>query len=156
MRTYEERHKWISFKIDLRKAPHDLWLNLGEATSKCEHISRVPLRPDTAQKLHQLYLAKGVAATTAIEGNSLSEADVLKAVEGKLKVPPSKEYLKQEVDNIIDACNAIGEQIAKGVLPALSLEVIKDYNRRVLDKLPAKEDVVPGQIRSHSVVVGNI
>lgn len=156
MRTYEETHKWISFKIDLRKASHDLWLNLGEASSKCEHISRVPLRPDTAQKLHQLYLAKGVAATTAIEGNSLSEADVLKAVEGKLKVPPSKEYLKQEVDNIIEACNAIGEKIVKRVLPLLSPEVINDYNERVLNKLPEKQDVVPGKIRGHSVVVGNI
>jgi Fic family protein len=156
MRTYEGTHKWISFKIDLRKAPHDLWLNLGEASSKCEHISRVPLRPDTAQKLHQLYLAKGVAATTAIEGNSLSEADVLKAVEGKLKVPPSKEYLKQEVDNIIEACNAISEQITKGILPPLSPEVIHDYNERVLNKLPAKEEVVPGKIRSHSVVVGSV
>ena len=116
----------------------------------------MPLRPDTAQKLHKLYLAKGVSATTAIEGNSLSEADVLKAVEGKLKVPPSKEYLKQEVDNMIGACNAIGEQIMKGVVPTLLPAVIKDYNKRILDKLPAKKDVVPGEIRGHSVVVGNV
>ena len=155
MRTYEQTHKWISFTIDLRATSHDFWMQLGEASSKCEHLSRVPLRPATAQKLHQLYLAKGVAATTAIEGNTLSEADVLKAVEGNLKVPPSKEYLKQEVDNIIESCNTIGKQIAGNTLPDLSQEVIKEYNKKILDKLPLNEDVVPGNIRHHSVGVGN-
>lgn len=36
----------------------------------------------------------------------------MKAVEGKLQVPPSKQYLKQEVENIIAACNNLGERIA--------------------------------------------
>lgn len=56
---------------------------LGEACSKCEHISSVPLQPKTAAYLHQLYLAKGALATTAIEGNTLSEAEVVKHLEGK-------------------------------------------------------------------------
>ncbi|MBI4725858.1 hypothetical protein HY768_01300 [candidate division TA06 bacterium] len=51
--------------------------------------------------MHLIYLAKGVAATTAIEGNSLSEEQVLQHMEGTLKLPPSKKYLAQEVDNII-------------------------------------------------------
>src|SRR6266436_58210 len=73
MRTFERTHSWISFRIDLRQARPQLWLLLGEAASKCEHIAGVPLRPATAQSLHQLYLAKGALATTAIEGNTLTE-----------------------------------------------------------------------------------
>ena len=156
MRTYERIHKWISFRIDLRQAPPEFWLDLGEAASKFEHLSRVPLRPATARRLHQLYLAKGVAGTTALEGNTLSEAEVLQAVEGTLRVPPSKEYLKQEVDNVIGACNAIVNQVADESLPALSRELIESYNRHVLTNLPNKEDVTPGELRSHSVVVGNV
>lgn len=156
MRTFEKTHSWISFRINLSKAHPDLWLGLGEAASKCEHICRVPLRPATAQKLHQLYLAKGAAATTAIEGNTLSEAEVLKAVEGRLTVPPSKEYLKQEVENIIAACNTISEQVAEGTLPALTLELVCGYNKKVLHQLPPERDEVPGKIREHSVVVGNV
>lgn len=76
MRTFERTHPWISFRCDLGKAGVDLWLALGEAASKCEHIARVPLRPATAQALHRLYLAKGAAATTAIEGNTLSEENM--------------------------------------------------------------------------------
>ena len=80
MRTFERTHAWITFRLDLSRAAPELWLGLGEAASKCEHLSRVPLRPATALQVHQLYLAKGAAATTAIEGNTLSEAEVLKAV----------------------------------------------------------------------------
>ncbi len=156
MKTFEKTHPWISFQINLSKAHPELWIGLGEAASKCEHLSRVPLRPATAERLHQLYLAKGVAATTAIEGNTLSEQEVLKAVEGRLEVPLSKQYLKQEVDNIITACGAIVKQAAEGKLPSLTSELACGYNRQVLEKLPAGEDVIPGQLRNHSVVVGNV
>lgn len=156
MRTFERTHPWISYRCDLGKAGVELWLALGEAASKCEHISRVPLRPATAQALHQLYLAKGAAATTAIEGNTLSEEEVLQAVEGRLVVPPSKQYLKQEVENIIAACNGISKQLADGTQPEISPKLLCDYNRQVLEKLPLKKDVIPGGLRTHSVVVGNV
>jgi Fic family protein len=157
MRTFEATHPWISFRCNLSKATKmDLWIALGEAASKCEHISRVPLRPDTALALHRLYLAKGAAATTAIEGNTLSEEEVLKAVDGNLTVPPSKQYLKQEVENIIAACNEISLQLAQGTLPPVSAELCCTYNRKVLEKLPVQEEVKPGELRTHSVVVGHV
>lgn len=134
----------------------DFWLLLGEAGSKCDHLARVPLRPETAQKLHQLYLAKGAAATTAIEGNTLSETEVLQAVEGRLQVSPSKEYLKQEVDNIIAACNLMSEQLAADQMPLLSTPLVKSYNAQVLKNLPPEADVVPGEFRHHSVLVGHV
>lgn len=156
MRTFEQTHPWLKFAIRLFDMGPDFWLLLGEAGSKCDHLARVPLRPETAQKLHELYLAKGAAATTAIEGNTLSEADVLKAVEGRLEVPPSKEYLKQEVDNIITACNQMSAQLAADAMPTLSTGLIKSYNALVLRNLPPERDVVPGEFRLHSVVVGNV
>lgn len=156
MRTFERTHPWISFRCNLLKAGADFWLSLGEAASKCEHISNVPLRPATAAALHQIYLAKGAAATTAIEGNTLSEEEVLMAVEGRLVVPPSKQYLKQEVENIIAACNGINKRLSEGALPALSVDLLRAYNRQVLEKLPPKDDVRPGELRAHSVLVGHV
>lgn len=156
MRTYERTHPWIKFSIGLSDIGSEFWLCLGEAASKCEHLSRVPLQPETAQKLHQLYLAKGAAATTAIEGNTLTETEVMQAVEGKLQVPPSKEYLKQEVENIIVTCNAIGTDLESNTLPPLTPELIRAYNRQVLHALPLGEDVVPGRYRHHSVLVGTV
>jgi Fic family protein len=157
MRTFEQTHPWISYRIDFSKASPELWWDLGEAASKCEHIAQVPLRPETALKLHQLYLAKGAAATTAIEGNTLSEAEVLKAVEGKLEVPKSKEYLKQEVDNVIRVCDSIAEELKMGTLSPLTLEIIKRYNGEVLRDLPKEhEEEIPGEIRTYPVLVGNV
>ena len=156
MRTFEKTHPWIQFRINLGEVGPEFWLCLGEAVSKCEHLARVPLRPATAERMHQLYLAKGAAATTAIEGNTLSEAEVLRAVEGRLEVPPSKEYQKREVENIIAACNRMSEQIVAGTLPALSTELICNYNAQVLAGLPPEENVVPGEFRKHSVLVGNV
>jgi hypothetical protein len=86
---------------------------LGEARSKCEHIANVPLRPATAEQLHLLYLAKGALATTAIEGNTLSEDEVVRHLQGKLQLPPSKEYLAKEIDNIVAACNRIGSDVRR-------------------------------------------
>jgi hypothetical protein len=75
-RKYETTHPWLQFALDLRKIPYDLWIALGECQSKCEHIAGTPLQPAVSEFLHCVYLAKGVAATTAIEGNTLSEEQV--------------------------------------------------------------------------------
>ncbi len=51
-------------------------------------------------------LRKGAKATTAIEGNTLSEEEIAKLQEGQ-KLPPSKEYQEIEVKNIPDAFNEL-------------------------------------------------
>ena len=154
MRQYEKTHAWITFQIDLRDMPYSLWMKLGECTSKVEHISRMPLVHDSAEDLYKVYLAKGVHATTAIEGNILSEEDVLRHVDGELELPPSHEYLAQEVDNVIKAINATIEGMREDPVEPLDIEWICDINRAVLDKLEQQEGSVPGAIRTHSVGVG--
>ena len=153
-RTYQRTHPWIRFELDLRRLPPDLWMTLGECRSKCEHIAGVPLSPDWDQQLHAVYLAKGTAATTAIEGNTLTEEQVLQQIKGELVVPASKEYLKQEVANILNGFNSILAEIAKGRVPALTRQRIEMFNATILHKLDLVNDkAVPGQIRDHSVGV---
>jgi Fic family protein len=154
MRTYEKTHPWIKFLLDLRELEHATWLLLGEAVSKSEHIAGVPLDPDAAKTLHAVYLAKGVLATTAIEGNTLTEDEVRDHLEGRLKLPPSRQYLGQEIDNIVEACNRIGKEIIRDGSGPISVQDILEYNQLVLRELPLQEDVIPGELRRHSVVVG--
>ena len=153
MRKYQETHPWITFQLDMRKATPRLWMALGEAQSKCEHIAGVPLRPITANELHKVFLAKGVLATTAIEGNTLSEKEVLEHLEGKLELPPSKEYLAQEITNIVAACNRIRDRMIKGEPSDLTVTMIKEFNQLVLEKLSMDAGVIPGELRQHSVTV---
>lgn len=154
MRKYLQTHPWINFNLDLSKAPYDLWMLLGEVQSKCEHLAGEPLTPRIADHLNSVYLAKGTAATTAIEGNTLSEEDVLKRIEGDLELPPSKEYLGKEIDNIFAAYNRIRHRILSGGSDVITVEILKEYNGLVLKDLPLAEEVIPGEIRGHSVGVG--
>ncbi|MDE3258791.1 MAG: Fic family protein [Gemmatimonadota bacterium] len=154
MMRYEKTHPWIEFQIDLRDVPYSLWMKLGECTSKIEHISRVPLVHDSAEELYKVYLAKGVHATTAIEGNTLSEEDVLRHIAGELELPPSREYLAQEVDNLIKAINATIVGMRECSVEPLDIEWIREINRAVLHKLEQQEGSIPGSIRTHSVGVG--
>lgn len=153
-RTYETTHPWLSFSAGFTKRiPAQTWMILGECRSKCDHIAGVPLEPSRAKELYEIYLAKGALATTAIEGNTLSEREVLEHLEGKLKLPPSREYLAQEIDNIIKACNSILEEVRERHALNLSPQRIRELNRVVLENLALEQGVVPGEIRQHEVTV---
>jgi Fic family protein len=155
-RKYEETHPWIKFRIDLKGLPPRVWMLLGEARSKCEHIAGVPLKPELADAFYRVSLAKGVHATTAIEGNTLSAFDVEQRLEGKpLEVSHSKAYQVQEIDNIFEALNGvIAKELCDGSLSPLCPNRIKQFNALVLKDLQVEEDVVPGKLRHHSVTVG--
>ncbi len=154
MRTYAKTHPWITFQVNLQEADYQFWMLLGEAQSKCEHLAGVPLLPDVAEQLHRIFLAKGVLATTAIEGNTLTEEEVLQHLKGQLTLPPSKAYLQQEVENIIQACNRIANHMIHGHPTALCMETIMAYNQIVLNDLPLSDEVIPGKIRGYHVGVG--
>jgi Fic family protein len=151
--SYERTHPWVNYTVDLRRVPHQLWMLLGEARSKCEHIAGVPLRPKDAEGLYEVYLTKGVHATTSIEGNTLSEEEVKKRVRGKLKLPNSREYLGREVDNIVKACNEIMRVVLKRPNSPLTSNRFRYFNKTVLNDLVVDEDTTPGEFREHSVGV---
>ncbi len=151
---YKKTHPWLKFSIDFSRAPAELWIMLGECKSKCEHIAGVPLRPGTAKELNEIYLIKGSLASAAIEGNTLSEDEVIQHRRGGQTFPPSKEYLQKEVMNIIDASNEITEYVANHVLTEFCPEQIKALNRMVLRGLDMEEGIVPGEIRTWNIVVG--
>jgi hypothetical protein len=89
-RAYETSHPWITFKAtDLNKLDPKFWMLIGEARSKCEHLAGSPLRPDVAQELWRVTLVKGARATTAIEGNTLTEEQVEGILDGTYEAPES-------------------------------------------------------------------
>lgn len=152
--AFLESHPWITFRLDLRRVPPELWMLFGEAGSKTDHLALALLRPEVAEEMNQVYLAKGAHATTAIEGNTLSENEVREILEGRDPVPPSQAYLVQEVRNIIDAYNRIKNELIAGGPTEITPERIKSFNKEVLAELELDEDVMPGEIRRGSVVVG--
>jgi Fic family protein len=154
-RTYSRTHPWITFTLDYNKFTSKHWLLLGEAQSKCEHVANVPLMPEVAEKFYQLSLIKGAQATTAIEGNTLTQDEVRKRIEGKLKLPPSREYLGQEIDNIVYAINHITDALFEKKTTKMSVRQILKFNSFVLKNLPKSDEMACGQFRNFDVSVGN-
>jgi len=153
---YKESHPWLTFGLRLKDLDADTWRLLGEAESKIEHIAGAPLPPQVAEHLYEIYLSKGAHATTQIEGNTLSQEDVLLRVQHQLKLPPSQEYLGQEIDNIVLGCNLVVRDVEEGNSLDLTPARIARFNEIVLRDLPAAPEIEPGRIRTHSVLVGGI
>ncbi len=153
---HETTHPWISFNLDMTKASPNFWTLLGEAKSKCQHLAGVPLKPKTAEYLHLIYLARGALATTAIEGNTLSEREAVKVVKGNSKLPESQQYLAKEIQNVLTAANTIMKEIeTDGEVKNLKAEDIKRYNKYILDGLDVAGHVVPGEYRKCGIEVAS-
>jgi Fic family protein len=153
-REYRESHPWISFRLDLGKAPWTLWNNVGEAHSKGRHLARTPLPPALARKMEQVYLAKGALASAAIEGNSLNEEQAVAAVEGNLELPQSQVYLQQELENVIDALASIEVEVHHDGHFEVTPEKLRELNKTVLTDLVVDDHVVPGEFRATGIAVG--
>src|SRR5210317_317613 len=100
-----DKFKHISFMKKWKLTENTLY-QLGECDAIIEALSYTPLKPEDRQELLSVALIKGAQATTAIEGNTLSESEIEKIKDG-WKLPPSKEYLEIEVSNILEAFNTI-------------------------------------------------
>lgn len=95
--------------------------------------------------MHAIYLSKGIHGTTSIEGNTLTETEVRQRIEGDLPLPRSREYLGTEIDAVLQLSNELAAEVANGRTPGLTVERIHEFNRRLLEGQPTKEDVVPGE-----------
>ena len=155
-RLYLTTHKFISYALNLSEVSYKLWMLLGAAESKCKHLSGIPLRPEKQQELNQISLRKGIRATTAIEGNTLSEDDVEKIYHGgAIQIPLSRRYQAQEIENVLAVYNGIISEIETGKICEVSLEALKTDNAGILKDVVTEARILSGEIRTYSVVVGN-
>jgi Fic family protein len=149
-------HPFLSFGFESKDLAAADWLMLGEAMSKCQHLAGVPLKPQAAKEMAAIYLVRGVRATTAIEGNTLSEDEVKAIVEkGTAKVSESREYLEREVRNIANCLAEIDDALENGIRLPIDVERLCYLNGRILDGIPDQPEVTPGKLRQHDVSVGS-
>lgn len=148
-----ERYEHISFRKDWEITPECAYM-LGECDAYVKAISDIPLQPKYREKLLQLSLIKGAQATTAIEGNTLTQEDIEKIEEG-WKLPPSKEYLEIEVKNILDAFNTLLLEIIQGNNEyIISSDLVKRFHQIIGKDLGDHFDAIPGKFRSDNRFVG--
>lgn len=150
-RRYEQQNPWLTFqhKVELNQ----LWAHMGEAHSKCQHLFGTPLQPGLADRLASVYLRKGALATTAIEGNTLSEEQLDDVLDRGRSLPRSQAYLQQEVENVLRALMVLdGTTLAEPF--RLTPEWLQEQNRLILDGLELEEHAAPGRYTETQTVVG--
>ena len=109
---------------------------------------------DRYRELGRAALIKGAQATTAIEGNTLTDDEVRQVAEGE-SLPPSKRYQEREVRNVIDAMNGIlNDVVEHGATPSISTALMLDFHRRIGSELGEHFDAIPGRFRTDERVVG--
>ena len=103
MRTCEQTHPWINFKLDLGRLDAPIWSLLHQARAQCAQIAAATLGPATAQELQLVSLVSAVHASAAIEGNPLREDQVRAQLQDQLLLPQTQQHYGQEVANIAAA-----------------------------------------------------
>ncbi|MDP3478191.1 MAG: Fic family protein [Desulfoprunum sp.] len=148
-----DRHKHISFRKDW-EIDNECAYMLGECGAYVSALTDIPLKPEYRDKMLRISLIKGAQATTAIEGNTLSQEEIEKLDEG-WKLPPSKEYLEIEVKNILGAFNELlREIVVNGTVRIVTPDLIKEFHKMIGQNLGAHFDAIPGKFRDDNRVVG--
>jgi len=129
-------------------------MRLGEAVSRCEYLAGAPLEPEAERKLYTACLVKGALATVGVEGKTVEEDQIRRYLGTDLELPPPGAFPEQKINNIVEACESIAALVTPGSCSPLSPDDIRHYNGEVLKNLEYGEDVVPGELRRHSVLVG--
>jgi Fic family protein len=163
--------KYIDLSIDekstimYREYPHLKFLEqwkltensnfyLGQCDAFVKAINNTPIMPQHFKELMKVAFIKGAQATTAIEGNTLSDDEIGKLYEGE-KLPPSKEYQEKEVKNILDAFqNLFDEVVDKDTEEYISPDFLLRLHKMVGKELGEHFQAVPGRFRESDVVVG--
>jgi Fic family protein len=152
---WSSTHPFIDFEYDQAHLGQRAWLQLGQSLSRCQQVARSPLKPAFAIELADVYLASGAQSTTAIEGNTLSDAEALSVVrEGTAKVPESREYLEREVANIVELVREIDACLVAGASLPITTDRLRYLNARVLNGIPDEPHVLPGVYRTYNVKAG--
>ena len=153
--VYIMKNTWehISFKVNWKLSKKAVNL-LGQCYAYIDSMLNMPIRPDYHRQLLTVSLNKGALATTAIEGNTLTEEELAQILSGK-NLAPSKRYLQTEVENIIAAFNTILDELVEKKSPAIiSVELIKRFNEMVGKNIGEAFGGNPGQLRRRNVTVG--
>lgn len=127
---------------------------LGQCDGIVRAIGNTPVLPEHYSHLLEVSLVKGAQATTAIEGNTLTEEEVELVAEGA-SLPPSKEYQEIEVRNVLTAMNELRRELIQDEnISKISPELLLRFHRLIGKDLGEHFDAIPGRFASHRRVVG--
>ncbi len=147
-------YKHISFKPQWTLYPATLH-KLGQCDALVRSFQRHPILPSIRSRFYKISIIKNVQATTAIEGNTLTERDIIIVRNNIGSVSEKSSYQEQEIRNMLEAYTGIRRDIVvKRIIDEITPGFIKELNRRVGKDIKEHFNADPGNFRSGRVHVG--
>lgn len=117
-------------------------------------IANLPIDPALQAQLRQVAFQRGAQATTAIEGNTLTDDELRQLLAG-VELPKSREYQGIEVANALDAMQFVRERIIENRSHDLVTgALLKQFNQKLGKNLGKLFDGTPGRYRQDRRHVG--
>jgi Fic family protein len=153
MADIRNSYQHISFKHTWEIGPEIAGL-LGECVGLIAALGNTPILPENRARLLEVSLVRGAQATTAIEGNTLTTQQIEELRKG-VKLPPSKEYLGREVENVISALNYVLEKlVVRSDIELITPQLIRQFHEMIGRAIGEAFAARPGAFRRSNVVVG--
>ena len=146
---------WREFRFDYRLQPGDLTSDLIRIEASKEAALNLVLPPDWKTQLDRLNRVRAVHGTTALEGNPLSEAEVQQQMDllaGDPAQSPNPSAEQRQVRNAGVAQDWVRQRFGPGTPPLRRSDVL--HLHKLITEGSDERDNVPGQLRTHPVVVG--
>ena len=150
--------RWEQFQFDYRVQLESLHSDLIQIEAYKEAALNLVLPPPWREQLDRLNRVRAVHGTTALEGNPLTEAEVDRQMEmldegAPSPSAPGQSRERQQVRNAARAQQWIRETFVPGGRPIRLSDILHMHQMATQGSDEANN--VPGQLRTHSVVVGS-
>lgn len=147
MRTSKQTYPWITFQFEPDKVPYPVWVLLGEASLACDQILQAALAAREGDLIGYVASLQGIVANASLDGNSLSEDQVDRLLEGSLQLPPSQIFLEQEIRNLVKAVSWTKARTRSGDRDT-GPWAIQMLNAQVLKEIPSSNGSAAGEYRA--------
>ena len=146
---------WKTFAFDFRVQPSPLQGELVQIEAYKEAALNLVLPPPWKTQLDRLNRVRAVHGTTALEGNPLSEAEVseqMARLDDGIDSDQARSRDQQQVVNADRAQTWIRQEFVPGGRPVGLADILRMHEMATQGSDEINN--VPGQLRTHSVVVG--
>lgn len=127
---------------------------MGQVIALLRAIDNTPIMPQYYSDMMKMSLIRGAQSTTAIEGNTLTDEEIGKLLEGQ-KLPSSIRYQGVEIENILDAYNTILTEIVyENKEQIITPQLLLRFHQMIGKNLGEHFGAIPGRWRESDVIVG--
>ncbi len=143
---------WETFGFDCRISLENQYSDLIQIEAYKEAALNLVLPSDWKEQLDQLNRVRAVHGTTAVEGNPLSEAEVSRLLTVTSDESSTQSREEKQVRNAGFAQDWVRQRFTPGSRPLQLSDILQMH--RLVTRGSDEDDNVPGELRSHPVVVG--